>query len=396
MTLLHCYRSINTGVNPSDLNIGVTRANSIRVKKNINKWVRNITEQITSTDASLGNKMEVKMEEFRNSVYNSLEQWLERYKTAVHDFVGGRDDSSCSDDSDSSCNNENVLIKSVKSRDSIGHGESFVDIISPSKPLRTPTADDFVDITTHKGKFDLSGMENALDDYETREEVFVYTTGVFDLLHYGHAKHLEQAKKSFSKVKLIVGVLSDEVAMKVKGRLIQQCKDRAAALAHIRWIDDIVEAPPTPITKEFLLEHNIDYVVVSPDLEYDKEACLWLEENGGFVHTTRTPGISTSNIMLRILRNYETYIKRSLERGVGREDLKLGFAAANSIMLKTSIQKWQQKFTQEVHKATLTDHPVGHEFDKLIDKVVELVNGWRKDSKVMIDNFIRHNMWPRQ
>ncbi|GFE54816.1 cholinephosphate cytidylyltransferase [Babesia ovis] len=386
-------KSINTGVNPNDLNIGATMANSIRVKKKLNKWVRQLTDQITSTDISLGHKLEGKIEEIRAGIANSLEQWIERYLMALRDFAGEE----CAVDSEESEEDTPPLddvfqdVNSIKDHNSTT--DEFVDI-TPTRSTLCAFGDDFVDASGSKEGPEMTGMISITDDYDTREEVFVYTAGVFDLLHYGHARHFEQIKKCFNKVHLIVGVLSDEVALRLKGRLMQQCKDRAAALYHIRWVDEILEGPPAPITKTFLRKHRIDYVIASPNVECDPDATRWLKENGRIVSMQRTPGISTSNLMFRILRNYETYIKRSLERGVGREDLKIGFTTANSIKLKSSIENWQKKFTQEVHKATLTDHPVGHEFDRLVDKIVEVVDGWRKDSKVMIDNFINHVMGP--
>nr|BAN65751.1 choline-phosphate cytidylyltransferase [Babesia bovis] len=378
-------KSINTGVNPKDLNIGTTMANSIRVKKRINKWVRQITDQITSTDVSLGNKLEGKIEEIRAGIATPLEQWIERYIHALRDFAGdenGADSESSGSDTPPA---EEVFedVNSAKDHASI---DEFVDI-TPTRSTICSYVDDFVDAGGSCNTSESLGAASATDDYDTREDIFVYTAGVFDLLHYGHARHFEQIKKCFNKVHLIVGVVSDDVALKLKGRVMQPCRDRAAALYHIRWVDDILECPPHPITKTFLRKHRIDYVISSPNVECDADATRWLKDNGRIVALQRTPGISTSNIMMRILRNYETYIKRSLERGVGREDLKIGFTTANSIKLKSSIENWQKKFTQEVHKATLTDHPVGHEFDRLIDKIVEVVDGWRKDSKVMIENF---------
>ncbi|GBE60631.1 cholinephosphate cytidylyltransferase [Babesia ovata] len=355
-------RSINTGVNPSDLNIGATMANSIRVKKKLNKWVRQLTDQITSTDISLGHKLEEKLEEIRAGITTSLEQWVERYITALREFVGeesGVDNEASSD----SVSIEEEFVDVYSGKDINPNGDEFADS-TPTKTNVNNPGDEFVDANGNKDGFEKIGTTSITDYYDddndndTREDIVVYTAGVFDLLHYGHGRHFEQIKKCFNKVHLIVGVVSDDVAVNLKGRVMQPCKDRAAALQHIRWVDEILEAPPTPITQQFLRKYHIDYVVSSPNVEYDAEALRWLKENGRIVHTHRTPGISTSNIMLRILRNYETYIKRSLERGVGREDLKIGFTTANSIKLKSSIENWKKKFTQEVHKATLTDHPV--------------------------------------
>ncbi|ORM41685.1 Choline-phosphate cytidylyltransferase [Babesia sp. Xinjiang] len=385
-------KSINTGVNPCDLNIGATMANSIRVKKRLNKWVRQLTEQITSTDISIGHKLEGKIEEIRTGIANSLEQWVERYIAALRHFAGDESGAD-SGGGDATAAIEEVFLDVPSAKDHNSNMDEFLDI-TPTKTNLINPYEDFVESTSSKDAGDVAGMTSTTDDYDTREEVFVYTAGTFDILHYGHARHFEQIKKSFSKVHLMVGVLSDDMAVKLKGRVMQQCKDRAAALYHIRWVDEILEAPPACITKTFLKKHRIDYVIASPNVVCDPDATRWLKENGRIVCMQRTPGISTSNIMLRILRNYETYIKRSLERGVGREDLKIGFTTANSIKLKSSIENWQKKFTQEVQKATLTDHPVGHEFDRLVDKIVEVVDGWRKDSKVMIDNFINHVMWP--
>ena len=48
----------------------------------------------------------------------------------------------------------------------------------------------------------------------------MYADGVFDMYHIGHAKVLEQSKKMFKHVHLIVGVSSDEDVMKYKGQFV--------------------------------------------------------------------------------------------------------------------------------------------------------------------------------
>ena len=55
------------------------------------------------------------------------------------------------------------------------------------------------------------------DGNDPNNPVRIYADGVFDMYHIGHAKVLEQAKKLFKHVYLIVGVSSDEDVLKYKG-----------------------------------------------------------------------------------------------------------------------------------------------------------------------------------
>ncbi len=67
----------------------------------------------------------------------------------------------------------------------------------------------------------------------------VYTGGTYDLLHEGHVKYLEEAKKRGDI--LIVGVDSDELTRQrkpdIKNRPIVRLEERLLMLAHVRSVD---------------------------------------------------------------------------------------------------------------------------------------------------------------
>ena len=147
--------------------------------------------------------------------------------------------------------------------------------------------------------------------------VRVYADGVFDLFHHGHARVLEQAKKLFEDVELIVGVHSDEVVHAMKGATVTTYAERMESLRHCRWVDQIVGDAPWRIDEAFIREHRIDrvahdgepYPSAGVDDLYEVPKRL-----GIFMSTERTPLISTSLLIQRILDNVETYRERNAQR----------------------------------------------------------------------------------
>lgn len=94
----------------------------------------------------------------------------------------------------------------------------------------------------------LSGSRRRMasqDDLPEREKrkdnkpVVVWVDGVFDMMHFGHANMLRQAKALGDK--LIVGVNSDESVLKEKGFLpVMNETERVVAVQGCKWTDEVV------------------------------------------------------------------------------------------------------------------------------------------------------------
>ncbi len=131
----------------------------------------------------------------------------------------------------------------------------------------------------------------------------VFTNGCFDIMHAGHVRYLEKAKRLGDI--LVVGLNSDRSVRKIKGRgrPVVSERDRAAVLAALKVVDYVVLFDePTPIR---LIE------VVRPDVLVKgadwKQGQIVGEElvrsYGGRVRRiTLLEGRSTTKIIDRILR----------------------------------------------------------------------------------------------
>ena len=80
------------------------------------------------------------------------------------------------------------------------------------------------------------------------------------MYHIGHARVLEQAKKLFPYVHLIVGVSGDKETIEKKGKIVMTQTERTDILKHCKWVDEVICPCPWVITLDFLEKNDIDCV----------------------------------------------------------------------------------------------------------------------------------------
>lgn len=220
------------------------------------------------------------------------------------------------------------------------------------------------------------GFDFKINQPPTDRPVRIYCDGIYDMFHFGHAKALEQAKKTFPNVYLLVGVCDDEQTHKRKGRTVMTDAERYESVRHCKWVDEVVEAAPWFVTQEFLDEHHIDYVAHDAEPYQSSESgdvYAFVKSQGRFLPTKRTDGISTSDLITRIVRDYDKFLRRNLERGVSAKDLNISFLKEQQIKTKLNIEKVRSTVIDHLEMWENQSHNFITDFASLFG--VELVVG---------------------
>lgn len=183
--------------------------------------------------------------------------------------------------------------------------------------------------------------------------VRVYADGIYDMFHSGHARQLLQAKNAFPRVHLMVGVCNDKVTNQRKGRTVMSETERYECVRHCRYVDEVVPDAPWVLDEEFLLKHKIDFVA-HDDIPYacseGEDAYGWLKKKGMFLATQRTEGVSTTDVIARIVKDYDVYVRRNLARGYSRKDLNVSLIKEKTLKVEEQFEKMKERLASTRHE----------------------------------------------
>jgi len=123
--------------------------------------------------------------------------------------------------------------------------------------------------------------------------------------------------------------------------------ERYESVRHCRYVDEIITDAPWVLDDEFLTQNKIDFVA-HDEIPYGAEGhddiYQHIKARGMFVATQRTDGVSTSDIICRLVRDYDMYVRRNLARGYTRQDLNVGFLKKkNQLEFQTKMNSMKSK-----------------------------------------------------
>lgn len=124
----------------------------------------------------------------------------------------------------------------------------------------------------------------------------IVTFGTFDIFHLGHLRILERAASHGNK--LIVGISSDDLNFKKKGRKpFYTQEERMHIISSLDFVSEVFLEESLDLKREYLLKYKADCLIMG---------CDWTGKFDEFsdicevIYLPRTPDISTTELIAKI------------------------------------------------------------------------------------------------
>jgi choline-phosphate cytidylyltransferase len=228
---------------------------------------------------------------------------------------------------------------------------------------------------------------------DPNKPVRLYADGVFDMYHYAHARLFKQCKEMFPYVYLVIGVSRDEDVRKYKGEPVLTCAERAESVRYCKFVDEVIEGCPWVTSLEFMDERNLDFMC-HDDLPYPaddmEDTYAHLKAAGRFLPTQRTDGISTSDIITRIVKNYDDYVRRNLKKGFSRKDMNVSLFRSTTIRLKGRVKAIKSKLSRIIKgKKSEREQLLSPSSEAKKEGIKDVINNWQSHSQEMVNKFVQ-------
>lgn len=147
-----------------------------------------------------------------------------------------------------------------------------------------------------------------MNEKKDNHKVRVWCDGCYDMVHFGHANQLRQAKQMGDY--LVVGVHNDEEISKHKGPPVFNEEERYRMVRGIKWVDEIVENAPYVTTVETLDRYDCDFCVHGNDITLTadgQDTYADVKNAERYRECERTAGVSTTDLVGRMLLLTKTH-----------------------------------------------------------------------------------------
>eukprot|EP00193_Tetraselmis_chui_P020197 CAMPEP_0177794922 /NCGR_PEP_ID=MMETSP0491_2-20121128/25925_1 /TAXON_ID=63592 /ORGANISM="Tetraselmis chuii, Strain PLY429" /LENGTH=466 /DNA_ID=CAMNT_0019317653 /DNA_START=115 /DNA_END=1515 /DNA_ORIENTATION=+ len=163
-----------------------------------------------------------------------------------------------------------------------------------------------------------------------------YMDGCFDMMHYGHANALRQARACGDQ--LVVGLIPDSEIIRCKGPPVQCEEERMTMVSSVKWVDEVITGVPYDLHPDFIHElftkHRIDYIVHGDDpclLPDGTDAYEYPKKLGRFRAVKRTEGVSSTDIVGRMLLCRNREAPKTKKHRDNRRDLERKFSVSGEL-----------------------------------------------------------------